>query len=116
MGCPLASCREHQSVGYARSACGRSSFGPGFDSPRLHLLKVSRDLTAPHKGAVSRFSLSHRGLARVSPRRCARGAVRRSSVSCSPKVRRLNQHWSDDEIFEIAESMAELRLLDEELG
>jgi len=31
-------------------------------------------------------------------------------------VRRLNQHWSDDEIFEIAESMAELRLLDEEIG
>jgi len=36
VGGPLASCRGHQSVGYARSARGRSSFGPGFDSPRLH--------------------------------------------------------------------------------
>ena len=33
-----------------------------------------------------------------------------------PKVRRLNPHWSDDEVLEMAESMAELRLLDEELG
>ena len=41
VGCPLASRRGHQSGGYARSACGRSSFGPGFDSPRLHLLTVS---------------------------------------------------------------------------
>lgn len=44
-------------MGYARSARGRSSFGPGFDSPRLHIEPVSCDLTAPHKGAVSRFSL-----------------------------------------------------------
>jgi hypothetical protein len=33
-----------------------------------------------------------------------------------PKVRRLNPHWSDDEVVEMAESMAELRLLDEEIG
>lgn len=33
-----------------------------------------------------------------------------------PKLRRLNPGWSDDEIIESAESMAELRLLDEELG
>ena len=33
-----------------------------------------------------------------------------------PKVRRLNPHWTDDELLEMAESMAELRLLDEEIG
>jgi hypothetical protein len=33
-----------------------------------------------------------------------------------PKVRRLNPHWSDNEVVEMAESMAELRLLDEESG
>jgi hypothetical protein len=33
-----------------------------------------------------------------------------------PKVRRLNPLWSDDEVLEAAESMAELRLLDEEIG
>lgn len=33
-----------------------------------------------------------------------------------PRVRRLNPHWSDDEVIEMAESMAELRLLDEEMG
>ena len=32
-----------------------------------------------------------------------------------PKVRRLNPLWSDDEVLDSAESMAELRLLDEEL-
>ena len=32
-----------------------------------------------------------------------------------PKVRRLNPHWSDEEVIEMAESMAELRLLDEEM-
>jgi hypothetical protein len=30
-------------------------------------------------------------------------------------VKRLNPQWSADEVFEMAESMAELRLLDEEL-
>jgi hypothetical protein len=33
-----------------------------------------------------------------------------------PKLRRLNPQWTDDEIIETAESMAELRLLDEEIG
>jgi hypothetical protein len=33
-----------------------------------------------------------------------------------PKVRRLNPLWSDDEVLDAAESMAELRLLDEEIG
>lgn len=33
-----------------------------------------------------------------------------------PKVRRLNPRWSDDEVLDSAESMAELRLLDEEIG
>jgi hypothetical protein len=33
-----------------------------------------------------------------------------------PKLRRLNPQWSDDEILDSAESMAELRLLDEEIG
>jgi hypothetical protein len=33
-----------------------------------------------------------------------------------PKVRRLNPHWSDHQVLEMAESMAEVRLLDEELG
>ena len=33
-----------------------------------------------------------------------------------PKLRRLNPLWSDDEILETAESIAELRLLDEEIG
>lgn len=32
-----------------------------------------------------------------------------------PRIRRLNPLWSDDEVIEMAESMAELRLLDEEL-
>jgi hypothetical protein len=33
-----------------------------------------------------------------------------------PKLRRLNRVWTDDESLDTAESMAELRLLDEELG
>ena len=33
-----------------------------------------------------------------------------------PKVLQLNPHWSDDEVVDMAESMAELRLLDEEIG
>jgi hypothetical protein len=33
-----------------------------------------------------------------------------------PRVRRLNPLWTDDEVIEMAESMAELRLLDEEIG
>jgi hypothetical protein len=33
-----------------------------------------------------------------------------------PKLRQLNPQWSDEEIMDFAESMAELRLLDEELG
>ena len=33
-----------------------------------------------------------------------------------PKVRRLNPKLPDDHVLEMAESMAELRLLDEELG
>jgi hypothetical protein len=33
-----------------------------------------------------------------------------------PKLRRLNPLWSDEEIVDTAESMAELRLLDEEIG
>jgi len=33
-----------------------------------------------------------------------------------PKLRRLNPLWSDEEIIDTAESMAELRLLDEEIG
>lgn len=32
-----------------------------------------------------------------------------------PKLRRLNPQWSDEEILDTAESMAELRLLDEEM-
>ena len=31
-----------------------------------------------------------------------------------PKLRRLNPQWSDEEILDSAESMAELRLLDEQ--
>jgi len=33
-----------------------------------------------------------------------------------PKVRRLNPTMPDDQVFELVESMAELRLLDEEMG
>ena len=33
-----------------------------------------------------------------------------------PRLRRLNPLWTDDEILETAERMAELRLLDEEMG
>ena len=33
-----------------------------------------------------------------------------------PEVRRLNPMWSDEEVLESTESMAELRLLDEEIG
>ena len=33
-----------------------------------------------------------------------------------PKVRRLNPRWPDEDVLEMAESMAELRLLDEEIG
>jgi hypothetical protein len=33
-----------------------------------------------------------------------------------PKLKRLNPQWSDEEILDTAESMAELRLLDEEMG
>ena len=42
---------------------------------------------------------------------------RRALVSeLMPRVRRLNPHWSDEEILEMAESMAEFRLLNEEIG
>ena len=33
-----------------------------------------------------------------------------------PNVRRLNSQMPDDQVLEMAESMAELRLLDEEIG
>jgi hypothetical protein len=33
-----------------------------------------------------------------------------------PQVRRLNPNWTDEEVLESAESMAQLRLLDEEIG
>ena len=33
-----------------------------------------------------------------------------------PRVRRLNPMMPDDQVLEMAESMAELRLLDEEIG
>jgi hypothetical protein len=33
-----------------------------------------------------------------------------------PKLRRLNPLWSDEEVLDAAESIAELRLLDEEIG
>jgi hypothetical protein len=33
-----------------------------------------------------------------------------------PKVRRFNPTMPDDQVLEMAESMAELRLLDEEIG
>lgn len=50
-------------------------------------------------------------LARVRARR------RRALIDeLIPKLRRLNPLWSDEEIIESAESMAELRLLDEEIG
>jgi len=39
----------------------------------------------------------------------------RSSTSC-PQVQRLNPTMPDDQVLEMAESMAELRLLDEETG
>jgi hypothetical protein len=33
-----------------------------------------------------------------------------------PQVRRLNPNWTDEAVLESAESMAQLRLLDEEIG
>ena len=36
VGRPLASAWRHPTADYARSGCGRSLLGPGFDSPRLH--------------------------------------------------------------------------------
>jgi hypothetical protein len=33
-----------------------------------------------------------------------------------PKVRHLNPHWPDDQVLEMAESMAEFRLFDREIG
>jgi len=36
VGRPLASDWRHPTADYARSGCGRSLLGPGFDSPRLH--------------------------------------------------------------------------------
>jgi hypothetical protein len=50
------------------------------------------------------------------PTESVRQLRRRALISeLPPKVRRLNPHWSDDEVLEMAESMAELRLLDEEI-
>jgi hypothetical protein len=54
---------------------------------------------------------------RDDPTSKVRQQRRRALVSeLLPKVRRLSPHWSDDEVLEMAESMAELRLLDEEMG
>ena len=73
------------------------------------LLGRSREVTRP---ALPRpKSMEDDPMARVRERR------RRDLVDeLLPKLRRLNPLWTDDEILESAESMAELRLLDEEIG
>jgi hypothetical protein len=51
------------------------------------------------------------------PRARVRERRRRALIDeLIPRVRRLNPHWSDDEVIEMAESMATRRLLDEEIG
>lgn len=51
------------------------------------------------------------------PRAKVRDRRRRQLIDeLIPRVRQLNPQWSDDEVLEMAESMAELRLLDEEIG
>jgi len=51
------------------------------------------------------------------PRARVRERRRRALIDeMIPRVRRLNPHWSDDEVIEMAESMAEMRLIDQENG
>ena len=51
------------------------------------------------------------------PRARVRERRRRAYIDeLIPRVRRLNPHWTDDEVIEMAESMADVRLLDEEIG
>ena len=56
------------------------------------------------------------GMERDDPRERVRERRYRALVDALlPKLRRLNPQWSDEEILDAAESMAELRLLDEHM-
>lgn len=62
-------------------------------------------------------SAASEGMENEDPRARVRERRLRALVDeMIPRVRRLNPNWSDDEVIEMAESMAELRLLDEEIG
>ena len=57
------------------------------------------------------------GMNTDDPRARVRERRRRAYIDeLIPRVRRLNPHWTDDEVIEMAESMADVRLLDEEIG
>jgi len=57
------------------------------------------------------------GMNTDDPRARVRERRRRALIDeMIPRVRRLNPHWSDDEVIEMAESMAEMRLIDQENG
>jgi hypothetical protein len=56
------------------------------------------------------------GMERDDPMARVREQRRKALISeLVPKSRRFNPLWSDHEVLETAESMAELRLLDEEI-
>jgi hypothetical protein len=74
----------------------------------LRPVAVERD---GERGAASANMEPHDPIARVRERR-----FRALVDELLPKLRRLNPQWSDEEILDTAESMAELRLLDEEMG
>ena len=57
------------------------------------------------------LGMTNNPLARVRERR-----LRALLDRADPQVRRLNPTMPDDQVLEMAESMAELRLLDEEIG
>ena len=51
MGCLPTSARKHLTADYARSGCGRSILGPGFNSRRLHFKEVECSPAASSKWA-----------------------------------------------------------------
>ena len=103
-------------MGHARSACGRSSFGPGFDSPRLHsrAAQVAIQQRRPAMGAVVVFGASWSGEAATRVRRkgshlfprmpkyaaglcnnCANGCAihSRGKVLCHPGIAATTRAW-----------------------
>ena len=84
MGRLPTSARKHLTADYARSSCGRSILGPGFNSRRLHSKEVQDSPAASSKWApllhlasnAVRWRLTQSAMSRLRLRRGARGPRR----------------------------------------